>query len=181
MIICLAAPLSAGNNPEYRSFVFEDDGTFPNNGGLPLIVLPRAFRAAPAVNPETIETSFERNGWNSASRNGLYAFHHYHSTAHEALGIYSGWVKAQLGGPGGETLTVRAGDVLIIPAGVSHKNLDQSPDFSVVGAYPRGQSWDMMYGRPGERPRADDAIQNVRLPAADPVFGKTGPLMRLWK
>ena len=181
MIICLAAPMAAGDNPRYRSFVFADDGTYPNNAGLPLIVLPQAFASAPAVNPETIEALFGENGWDSAWRNGLFTFHHYHSMAHEALGIYSGWVKAGLGGPGGETLTTRAGDVLIIPAGVSHKNLDQSPDFRVVGAYPRGQSWNMMYGKPGERPRADEAIRNVPLPAADPVYGKTGPLMQLWK
>ncbi len=181
MMICLAAPMAAGDKPQHRSFVFEDDGTYPNNAELPVIVLPQAFAAAPTVDPATIETVFEQNGWDSAWRNGLFAFHHYHSTVHESLGIYAGWVKARLGGPGGETLTARAGDVLVIPAGVSHKNLGQSADFRVVGAYPRGQSWDMMYGKPGERPQADDAIRNVPLPAADPVFGKTGPLMRLWK
>ena len=181
MMIYLAAPIAAMNDLQYQSFVFEDDGTYPNNTRLPLIVLLRVFEAAPAVNPETIETVFGENGWDSAWRNGLFAFHHYHSSAHEALGIYSGWVRAQLGGPGGKTLTARAGDVIIIPAGVSHKNLDQSPDFSVVGAYPRGQVWDMLYGKPGERPRADEAIRKVPLPTADPVFGKKGPLMYQWK
>jgi len=181
MISGLAAPIAADNIPQYRSFVFADDGIFPNNARLALIVLPQAFEAAPAVNPETMEKVFDKNGWDSAWRNGLFAFHHYHSSAHEALGIYSGWVKAQLGGPGGETLTARAGDVIIIPAGVAHKNLDQSPDFSVVGAYPRGQAWDMMYGKPDERPRADEAIREVPLPTADPVYGKNGPLRQLWK
>lgn len=180
-MIGMAAPIVADNDPQYRSFVFEDDGIYPNNTRLALIVLQQVFKAAPDINPETIETVFNKNGWDSAWRNGLYAFHHYHSTAHEALGIYSGWVKAQLGGPGGETLTARAGDVIIIPAGVAHKNLDQSPDFSVVGAYPRGQAWDMMYGKPGERPWADEAIREVPLPTADPVFGKKGPLMQEWK
>lgn len=181
MTIRQAAPIATMNDPRYQSFVFEDDGTYPNNARLPLIVLPQVFEAAPGVNPETIEAVFDKNGWDSAWRNGLFAFHHYHSSAHEALGIYSGWVKAQLGGPGGETVPACAGDVIIIPAGVSHKNLDQSPDFRVVGAYPRGQSWDMLYGKPGERPRADEAIGKVPLPEADPVFGGNGPLMQLWK
>lgn len=180
-MIFLSAPVAVFGDPQYQSFVFEDDGTYPNNASLPLIVLQQAFTAAPDINPETIETVFGENGWESAWRNGLFSFHHYHSSAHEALGIYSGWVKAQLGGPGGETVTARAGDVVIIPAGVSHKNIDQSPDFSVVGAYPRGQAWDMKYGKPGERPGADDTIRNVPLPKADPVFGNTGPLMQLWK
>lgn len=180
-MICLVAPIAAMRDPQYQSFMFEDDGTYPNNARLPLIVLRQVFEAASALNPETIETVFAENGWESAWRNGLFTFHHYHSSAHEALGIYSGRVKAQLGGPGGEVISARAGDVIIIPAGVSHKNLDQSPDFSVVGAYPRGQVWDMMYGKPGERPRADEAIRSVPLPAADPVFGKNGPLMQQWK
>jgi len=180
MMICPAAPTSRSNDPRYQSVVFEDDGTYPNNVRLPLVVFQQVFDAAPAVNPAIIETAFNQNDWESAWRNGLFAYHHYHSSAHEALGVYSGWVKVQLGGPGGEAITAQAGDVIIIPAGVAHKNLDQSPDFSVVGAYPRGQSCDMMYGKAGERPGADDAIRNVSLPTADPVFGKTGPLMKLW-
>jgi len=70
--------------------------------------------------------------------------------------------------------------VIIVPAGVSHKNVDQSPDFHVVGAYPRGQMWDMNYGKQAERPQADEHIKNVPLPVADPVLEKAGPLMRLW-
>ena len=55
MMICLTAPMAAGDHPQYRSFLVEDDGTFPNNAGLPLIVMPQAFAAGPAVNPESIE------------------------------------------------------------------------------------------------------------------------------
>jgi uncharacterized protein YjlB len=36
-------------------------------------------------------------------------------------------------------------------------------------------------GKPDERTRADASIKNVPLPAADPVFGKEGPLTRLRK
>jgi len=72
------------------------------------------------------------------------------------------------------------GDVLVIPAGVAHKNLGASADLGVVGAYPRGQSPDMNDGHDGERPRADQNIAQVPLPAADPVFGVDGPLMRQW-
>ncbi len=108
MIFYWAAPMSAGDKPRYRSFLFEDNGTFPNNAGLPLIVLPQVFAVSPTVDPAAMEALFEENDWDSAWRNGLFTFHHYHSTAHEALGIYSGWVKARLGGPGGETLTARA-------------------------------------------------------------------------
>ena len=168
------------NEPQYESFIFDDDGVFPNNAKLALIRLNQVFDAKPEIHPATIEKTFRQNGWENSWRNGLYAFHHYHSTAHEALGLYRGWVKAQFGGPEGEVITAQAGDVIIIPAGVSHKNVAQSPDFRVVGAYPRGQMWDMNSGKAGERPLADENIKNVPLPATDPYFGKTGPLMVLW-
>jgi uncharacterized protein YjlB len=167
--------------PKFESFIFHDDGTYPNNAGLPLILLSQVFDAKPDVHPAFIEKTFRDNDWENSWRNGLYSFHHYHSTAHEVLGIYGGRVNAQFGGPEGKVVTARAGDVIIVPAGVSHKNVDQSPDFSVVGAYPRGQMWDMNYGKPAERPRADERIKKVPLPVTDPVFGKTGPLIRLWE
>ena len=181
MLFCLAIPLMAKDKPKYESFILDDDGTYPNNAKLQLIILHKVFDAKPEVHPATIEKTFRENGWDNSWRNGLYTFHHYHSTAHEALGIYSGWVKAQFGGPEGKVATAQAGDVLIIPAGVSHKNVDQSPDFRVVGVYPRDQTWDMNYGKPTERPQADEHIKNVPLPETDPVFGKTGPLILLWK
>jgi len=168
------------NEPKFESFIFHDDGVFPNNANLALIRLIQAFDAWPEVRPATIEKTFRKNGWENSWRNGLYAFHHYHSTAHEALGIYAGWVKTQFGGPEGKRITARVGDVIIVPAGVSHKNVDQSPDFRVVGAYPGGQMWDMNYGKSAERPDADENIKTVPLPATDPVFGKAGPLMQLW-
>ncbi|HTU03703.1 MAG TPA: hypothetical protein VMG58_17855, partial [Candidatus Sulfotelmatobacter sp.] len=76
----------------------------------------------------------------------------------------------QLGGSGGLTLEIHPGDIVVIPAGVAHKNLDATHDFAVVGAYPDGQRWDMNYGKPGERPAADTRIARVALPARDPVY-----------
>ncbi len=77
--------------------------------------------------------------------------------------------------------TAAAGDVIIIPAGVSHKNMGQSADFRVAGAYPGGQQWNMKYGKQGERPQVDNQIHQVALPTTDPIFGKHGPLMQIWK
>ncbi len=87
----------------------------------------------------------------------------------------------QLGGEHGVLHEVRAGDVIIIPAGVAHKNLGSSDGFGVVGAYPDGQDWDMNYGRAGERPRSDRNIRLVAVPKADPVFGVAGPLLEQWR
>jgi uncharacterized protein YjlB len=156
--------------------VFADDGAFPNSR-LPALIYRRAV-ANPA--PSDFERLFERNHWSSAWRNGLYSVHHYHSTAHEVLGIFQGWVKARLGGPGGTSLTLEAGDVVVIPAGVAHKNEGGSADFRVVGAYPDGTGPDMQYGKAGERPKTDQNIARVARPVADPVGGPGGALTKLW-
>jgi uncharacterized protein YjlB len=75
---------------------------------------------------------------------------------------------------------IHAGDVVIIPAGVAHKNLGASSDFGVVGAYPGGREWDMNYGRAGERPKSDETIASVPMPKADPIYGAGGPLFQYW-
>jgi len=157
-----------------------DDGTFPNNGKLPLIVyqgilvLPRSDPAA------AVEKLFAFTGWSGCWRNGIFGFHHYHSMAHEVLGVYSGSARVQLGGDQGISLTVSCGDVIIIPAGVAHKNLGADHEFSVVGAYPRGQAPDMCYGKAGERPLADHNIAKVALPKMDPGYGDEGLLAKHW-
>lgn len=158
---------------------FEDDGRFPNNADLPLVIVTAALERS-TVSPEKFERTFTQNDWPAAWRNGIYEFHHYHSSAHEVLGVYEGWVKACFGGPGGETFKAEAGDIIIIPAGVSHCLVEQSKDFHVVGGYPADQQWDLMRGEDGERPGADENIKNVAKPLSDPVFGPTGPLMKLW-
>lgn len=169
-----------GDTKQTLHFLCPENEIFPNNGSLELCILKQVFFPGTANLVEEIEHCFQKNGWPPAWRNGLYDMHHYHSTAHEALGVYSGWVEACFGGPGGRVVTATAGDVIIIPAGVSHKNMNQSTDFKVVGAYPEGQPWNMKYGRPGERPQVDEEIKQVALPRADPVGGTDGFLMKIW-
>src|ERR1043165_3316028 len=137
-----------------ETHVFADDGVFPNSR-LPVLIY-RGVLAPPDA--AAFERMFDANDWSPAWRNGLFSVHHYHSTAHEVLGIYGGQVTARLGGPRGATVTLVAGDVVVIPAGVAHKNDGASPDFRAVGAYPAGTAPDMQYGKPGERPAADRTI-----------------------
>jgi uncharacterized protein YjlB len=160
--------------------LLKDDGTYPNNERLPLLVYQGVLNLSEDNPAGSIEDLFAANGWGSSWRNGIYGYHHYHSTAHEVLGVYSGSARVQFGGEHGVTLSVSPGDVVIIPAGVAHKNLGASQNFRVVGAYPRGQSWDMNYGNADERPRADQNIARVPLPGSDPVYGADGPLFDHW-
>jgi len=122
------------------------------------------------------EDLFHAHGWTSSWRNGIFPFHHFHSTAHEVLGIYAGTASVRLGGDSGVTLSVEPGDVVVIPAGVGHKKLDASSGLGVVGAYPDGQDPDICRG--GECPHAHhlERVSQVPLPAMDPVYGAKGPL-----
>lgn len=180
MVDFLTAPLRDQAQKSFESVMIYDDGIYPNNDKLPLLLLPQVFNSEGTVNPRDLETIFNLNDWTQSWRNGLFGFHHYHSTAHEVLGIYQGWIKAQFGGPSGKILEARAGDIIIIPAGVAHKNLSQSADFSVVGAYPMGQYPDMQKGETGERPQVDQQINRVPLPMKDPIFGLKGPVISKW-
>jgi uncharacterized protein YjlB len=165
--------------PRVLTFALKDDGVIPNSK-LPLLVYQEALKL-PARDPAIVEELVAANGWGGSWVNGIYSFHHYHSTAHEVLGCFGGSATVQFGGPSGITQKLHCGDVVIIPAGVAHKNLGASGDFSVMGAYPAGQRWDMCYGKPGQRPRADENIARVPLPETDPVYGADGPLLARWR
>lgn len=158
---------------------FADDGTVPNNI-LPLVVyrgaLPESGDRATAC-----ETMFAGNGWPDPWRNGIHPFHHYHSTAHEVLGIARGTARVRLGGENGQTVELHAGDVVVIPAGVAHKREAASGDLLVIGAYPRGQNPDMCRAEPDRHDRAVASIATVPLPDADPVTGGISPLLDCWR
>ena len=159
---------------------FTDDGRVPNNSSLPLVIYRSVLETGPGASA-ICEALFSENGWGAAWRNGVYAHHHYHSTAHEVLGITAGSVRVRLGGESGKTMELHAGDVVVIPAGVAHKNEGASPDLVVIGAYPDSKSPDMCNPGAPQRERALRNIAEVRLPSGDPVYGKPGPLLKRWR
>ena len=164
-----------------------DDGQIPNNQKLPLLIYPNAFDILVHDPVSMCESLFAANGWQGCWRNGIFSYHHYHSTAHEVLGICSGKAKVKFGGRRGIICSISPGDVVIIPAGVGHKNLGASSDLCVLGAYPPNQTPDlrkeMIISNTNERDRLE-AIKNIKrvsLPSKDPVYGKNGPLFKYWK
>ena len=163
-----------------RAHRFEGDGEIPNNV-LPLLVYPGVVDVSGADPAAAFERLFAGNGWGGSWRNGIFPYPHYHSTAHEVLGIARGEAKVRFGGAGGAVLTVGPGDGVVIPAGVGHQNRGSSPDLLVVGAYPRGSAVDLTRGGAAARAEVERNIAAVPLPAADPVHGAEGPLLRHWR
>lgn len=172
--------MSAEDFTDLETLRLQDDGRIPNSR-LPVLLYRRVLAAGAERDPATIRERFARNGWRRSWVNGIHGFHHYHSSAHEALAVCNGWAEVQLGGEQGPILRIEAGDVVVLPAGVGHKNRGDGGGFAVVGAYPAGQSPDMRHGKPAERPLAEAALGQVALPAGDPVFGGTGLLLRHWR
>ncbi len=148
---------------------------FPQGGDIPNSVLPLlVYRSALPAQAAAMWDAFAANGWLNGWTNGIYPFHHFHSIAHEVLGIARGQARVAFGGPDGQVLQVEAGDVVVIPAGVGHRNMGASTDFQVVGAYPGGADWDLRRGDPGERAVVLRNIAAVPRPDRDPVSG--GPI-----
>lgn len=157
-----------------------DGGAIPNNPKLPLLLYQDALALDNPDPAAAFERLFHEHEWRRSWRNGVYSFPHYHSTAHEVLGVFSGSAQIRLGGEGGIVQEIRAGDVVVLPAGTGHEKINSTRDFGVVGAYPPGPAYDMCYGKLGERPEADRRIAATPLPSNDPVFGEAGPLIEHW-
>jgi uncharacterized protein YjlB len=161
---------------------FADDGTTPNNPRHPVLFYRGAVKSARKVDPAAVlEDLFASNGWASSWRDGIYDHLHFHTGTHEVLGIARGLARVQLGGVKGKTVTVAAGDVLVLPAGTGHQRISASDDLLVVGAYPPGGKYDEPRPREVDPTAARRAIGRTKSPRADPVFGPDGPLAELWR
>ena len=154
---------------------------FPNNPVLPLLVYRQAIPGERPDPAREVERRLAAHGWRGAWRNGVYAYHHFHSNAHELLAVCAGQAEIQFGGPSGPIVAIAAGDVAVLPAGTGHKRVRASSDFLVVGAYPGGQEdYDLCRGEPDKQSAAMERIARVPLPEADPLFGPDGPLFEHW-
>lgn len=173
-------PFSINPEPKIIRHIVKDDGVFPNSP-LFILIYKKALALPDNDAAQAIEDIFRKNDWTNSWRNGMYDYHHYHSNTHEVLGVYEGSTSVQLGGPDGVIEQIEKGDIIIIPAGVAHKNVGPEKDFKCVGAYPDGRVCDIKKGDYTDRPVSDEAIKNIPLPDTDPVYGTIGPLITHWE
>lgn len=163
---------------EPQSFILLPGETMANSR-LPVLIYRGALPADATNKAGDFDRLFERNGWRGIWRDGIYDFDHFHSNAHEALGVAQGSATLQLGGNSGREVEVKAGDALVLPAGTGHRCIRHSENFVVIGAYPPGQEhYDICRSR---SPEAELRIEKLRLPPSDPIAGVSGPLLGLWK
>lgn len=164
--------------PETIYLQSDPDNGFPNSP-LPVLLYRHAVdKQQTEARATAFEALFERHGWPPSWRYHLYDFQHFHSNTHEALGVFRGHARAQLGGPNGPTLTLEEGDVLVLPAGTGHACLEDEGDFCMVGAYPAGYQPDLERGDPAKFAAAAKRVAGVALPEKAPIGGS---LTALWR
>lgn len=154
---------------------------FPNNS-LPVLFYKGA--AEKWLNhsnaAEAVLSHFEKNGYSNGWVNGIFNYHHFHSTTHEVLACIAGEGSIQLGGPEQSTYTITKGDVLLLPAGIAHKKIQATNNFQIAGAYPNGLKPDIQKGNHSDYEKVKRVISDISLPQKDPVEGPNGPLIQYW-
>jgi len=147
-------------------------GMLPNSR-FPLLV---HRNSVPGGGADEVIARFRSNGWyNNWRYPGVYEYPHFHSTTHECLGVAAGWMEVELFGVGGTRVKVSAGDIVVMPAGVSHCMVGHSGDVMMVGGYPDGRDWDNVQEAlltEETRRAAAKRIMMLPIPSRDPATGK---------
>ncbi|EKM0667212.1 cupin domain-containing protein [Cronobacter turicensis] len=160
-------------------YLREPCGGVPNNA-LPVLLYRQVLPADADDAAVWFEQRFAQHQWPARWRYPVFTYTHFHTNTHEVLGIYAGEAQIQLGGEAGPVVTLRAGDAVLIPAGVGHKQIDASADFMAAGAYPEGLSPDKFLDEPAQLAQTRNNVAQVAKPARDPLFGAEGGLVTLW-
>lgn len=163
---------------EIRTLAVPAGETIPNNPEFPIIIAPNALGGA--YPPHAVEMLFAANGWGGTWTWQVFDYHHFHPDAFEVLAVAAGSARLMLGGPQGEEVAVGAGDVLLLPPGAGHKQIDSDGAFQICGGYPPGQEdYAVIRDSDGYDAATLDQIGAVRRPVSDPIWGEAGPLIAI--
>ncbi|APH72787.1 cupin domain-containing protein [Aquibium oceanicum] len=149
----------------------------PNNDRFPAVLARNAL--GDARDDAAVRRLMEGNGWGGTWTWRVFDFHHFHPDCFEALAVARGSARLILGGPQGEEVEVKAGDVAILPPGFGHRQLSASDDFAICGAYPpRQEDYSVIRADEGYDDAMLRQIASVAVPESDPVWGGAGPLLK---
>ncbi|KAL0931429.1 cupin domain protein [Colletotrichum truncatum] len=146
------------------------------------------------------ENQWIKGGHWKIANETLAATPHYHATTHEAYTVLQGTGTYMLGKspldpethdngkPTGVKFVARPGDVFAWPAGVTHYVTATEDDYEIIGFYgltgfnSLEEPYDMEYALDSveETERKRERCERVPGPEFDPVYGKEGPMPRLW-
>lgn len=154
-----------------ESYSSKPEGKIPNSR-FPLLIHRGAI---PGGGVDAVKARFRKNGWgNNWQYPGIYEYAHFHSTSHECLGCAAGWMEFNLSVDGWTKVRLETGDVIVMPAGVSHEMIGHSEDIMVCGGYAGGRDWDNIqeaYLTPDLYYQACKQIMALPIPDRDPVTG----------
>ncbi|KAF2123429.1 hypothetical protein P153DRAFT_391522 [Dothidotthia symphoricarpi CBS 119687] len=166
--------------------------TLPKTTNVPNSILPALIyrNVLPAsINSELAKQFCENNDWEKRGEWGEIKIPHFHPNTHECYAIIRGTSRLALGrakqdaGTDGVEVDVSAGDVVVVPAGVSHRSLSSNDGYRYIGVYPKAAPrWRNNHCEGDESmEELSVEINNVAIPDSDPVFGLHGPLCQIWK
>lgn len=155
-----------------------------------------------------VDEMFKANGWKILDTFASTTVTHYHPNVHEVYGVIRGSSTLILGLDVNITpstlsqeefsdltdcikVTMNLGDVIVIPAGVSHCSKVNSKDYRYVAAYPMDSSkyisvnkiYTKNRSQNGIYDNTDDIEMSIKalFPEGDPVYGKEpGMLFDIW-
>lgn len=122
-----------------RKICFEKAADVPNST-LPVLLYRSVLLRRTAGKASAFRRHFRSASLTGIWTDTIYDYTHFYSNAHEVLGVAEGKVTLRLGGDGGSLVRLKAGDMLVLPAGVGHRRIGGDDGLRVIGAYPRGQS-----------------------------------------
>ena len=146
------------------------------NSRLPVLVYRNVLPED--LTEDNVRQFLENNAWLKGGTFRHYGNSHYHSNTHEAYAALKGNTKCLYGvGPlddqqQGVAFDMKAGDIAVHAAGVSHRNVESSSDYLYMGLYPKGApKWNNNFCKAGleeTREKAEEAME-VPIPEYDPI------------